>query len=216
MINLSKVFLSAGHGGADPGAVSNGLQEKTINLNVLLACKDVLEEHGVTVVCSRLTDENDPVAQEVKEANQSGASLAISFHVNAGGGDGFEAFYYSSSKSGKKLAELCEKSIKALGQNIRGIKRGDHLQFVRKTKMTSVLLESFFIDHKNDREFGRTPAKQAKIGVAYAKAILEYLGISYKETSAVYRVQVGAYNNKSNANSMKKRLEDAGFEAIIV
>lgn len=216
MINLSKVFLSAGHGGADPGAVSNGLQEKTINLNVLLACKDVLEEHGVTVVCSRLTDENDPVAQEVKEANQSGASLAISFHVNAGGGDGFEAFYYSSSKSGKKLAELCEKSIKTLGQNSRGIKRGDHLQFVRKTKMTSVLLESFFIDHKNDREFGRTPAKQAKIGVAYAKAILEYLGISYKETSAVYRVQVGAYNNKSNANSMKKRLEDAGFEAIIV
>ena len=39
-INVSKkVFLSAGHGGSDPGACSGNLQEKNINLNILLACK---------------------------------------------------------------------------------------------------------------------------------------------------------------------------------
>ena len=29
---MAKVFISAGHGGKDPGAVGNGLLEKNINL----------------------------------------------------------------------------------------------------------------------------------------------------------------------------------------
>ena len=111
---MTKVFLSAGHGGSDAGAIANGLYEKTVNLNTLLACKAELERHGVTVVCSRSKDENDPVSEEVIEANASGADIAVSFHANAGGGDGFEAFYFDSSAKGKKLAGLCEKHIKAL------------------------------------------------------------------------------------------------------
>lgn len=65
---MPKVFLSAGHGGSDPGAVGNGLKEKTVNLNVLLGCKSELEKYGINIVCSRITDENDPINQEVKEA----------------------------------------------------------------------------------------------------------------------------------------------------
>ena len=65
---MPKVFLSAGHGGSDPGAVGNGLKEKTANLNVLLGYKSELEKYGINVVCSRITDENDPANQEVKEA----------------------------------------------------------------------------------------------------------------------------------------------------
>jgi N-acetylmuramoyl-L-alanine amidase len=212
---MAKVFLSAGHGGTDPGAVANGLYEKAINLTTLLACKKELERHGVTVICSRTKDENDPVSQEVKEANASGASLAVSFHINAGGGDGFEAFYYESSNKGKKLAELCEKHIKTLGQNSRGIKIGNHLHFIKKTKMTSVLVESFFLDNKKDKTIGDTLVEQTKFGTAYAKAILECLGITYKP-SKVYRVQVGAYGDKANAEVMKNKLERAGFDAVIV
>jgi N-acetylmuramoyl-L-alanine amidase len=215
---MPKVFLSAGHGGSDPGAVSNGLYEKTINLNTLLACQSELVKHGVTVVCSRITDVDDPVSQEVKEANASGASIAVSFHANAGGGDGFEAYYHSSNANGKKLARLCEKHIKSLGQNSRGLKSGDKLQFIKNTKMTSVLVESLFVDNKNDRAIGDTIKEQKAFGVAYAKAILEYLGIAYKSKSddGLYRVQVGAYRNKANADSAREKLKTAGFEAIIV
>lgn len=212
---MTKVFLSAGHGGTDPGAVANGLYEKTINLNVLLACKNELERHGITVVCSRTKDENDPVTLEVKEANASKADIAVSFHINAGGGDGFEAYYYESSKEGRKLAECCEKHVKKLGQNSRGIKSGNHLHFIKKTSMTSVLLESFFIDNKTDKNIGDTLAEQTAFGKAYAKAILEYLGVPYKDIKT-YRVQVGAYSSKTNAEATKKKLEKAGFDAIIV
>lgn len=213
---MAKVFLSAGHGGNDPGAVANGLYEKTINLNILLACKEVLEQHNVKVICSRIKDENDPVSQEVKEANASGADIAVSFHTNAGRGDGFEVYYFDSSSDGKKLASLCEKQIKILGQNSRCIKIGNQLQFVRKTTMPAVLVETFFIDNDKDKCFGDTITKQTAIGVAYAKSILEYFDILYKSKTVTYRVQVGAYNSKANAESMKHKLQKEGFDAIIV
>lgn len=65
---MPKVFLRAGHGGSDPGAVGNGLKEKTVNLNVLLGCKSELKKYGINIVCSRTTDENDPINQEVKRS----------------------------------------------------------------------------------------------------------------------------------------------------
>lgn len=220
---MPKIFISAGHGGSDPGAVANGLKEKDINLNALLACQAELVRHGVTVVCSRTTDADDPVHQEVKEANASGADMAISFHANAGGGDGFEAFYYSTNAKGKKLAGLCEKYVKAMGQNSRGLKTGDHLYFIRKTTIPAVLVESFFVDNVKDKMIGDTVAEQKAFGVAYAKAILEYFGIEYESAAStstankeLYRVQLGAYANKANADAMVKKLEMAGYKAIVV
>lgn len=214
---MPKVFLSAGHGGSDPGAVSYGMKEKDINLNTLLACNDVLVRHGVSTVLSRSKDENDPVSEEVREANSSGASLAVSFHANAGGGDGFEAFYYTTSSNGEKIAKLGEKYVKQLGQNSRGVKSGNHLRFINSTSMTAVLFESFFVDNDRDNNIGDTVAEQKAFGVAYAKAILEYFGIPYKSSNTstssgkLYRVQVGAYKDKKNAQNMLNKVKSAGF-----
>ena len=118
---------------------------------------------------------------------------------------------------GKILAGLCEKHVKALGQNSRGLKSGNHLHFVKKTKMVSVLVESFFIDNFKDKAIGDVIAEQTAFGVAYAKAILEYFGIAYTPVSTPkYRVQVGAYSRKTNAETMKQKLRKAGFDAVIV
>lgn len=207
-----KVFLSAGHGGSDPGAVGNGLKEKDINLQVLLACQSELVRHGVTVIASRTKDENDKVAEETREANASGAEIAVSFHINASGGDGFEAFYYTNSNKGKKLAAICEKYVKELGQNSRGLKSGNHLYFIKNTTMPAVLVESFFIDNKKDVTIGDELDEQKAFGVAYAKAILEYLGVAWKENETeLYRIQLGAYANKNNADKRLAEVKAAGF-----
>lgn len=211
---MAKVFLSAGHGGSDPGAVAYGLKEKEINLQILLACKTELERHGATVVCSRVTDSDDPVQDEAKEANLSRADIAVSFHTNAGGGDGSETFYHSSSASGKKLAYLCEKYVKALGQNSRGAKATNSLYFLRKTTMPAVLCECAFVDNDTDNNVIDTIAEQKKFGVAYAKAILEYLAIDYREPTKSkkrYRVQVGSFSSKQNAERALKKVKAAGF-----
>lgn len=173
---MTKVFLSAGHGGSDPGAVGNGLKESYINLTIMLACRDELRRNGFEVVCSRVREENDPVQQEVAEANASGADIAVSFHTNAGGGDGSETYYYAGDSRGLKLAGLCEKHTKAIGQNSRGVKAGNGLMFINSTNMTAVLCECGFIDNKNDISILDTAVEQAAFGRAYAKAIMEFYG----------------------------------------
>lgn len=184
------VFLSAGHGGKDGGATAYGLVEKEINLQILLSCKAELERHDVKVVCSRTTDENDPSEEEVKEANASGARLAVSFHANGGKGDGFEAYCWSTNKEDKKLAEALEKHVRELGQNSRGIKSGNHLHWCHYTNMTSCLAESFFVDNDVDNNIGDTIDEQRRFGIAYAKGILEYLGIDYIEESSEKHISV--------------------------
>ena len=219
---MAKVFLSAGHGGSDPGAVGNGLKEKNINLQIMLTCRDELVRHGVTVVCSRTTDADDPVQQEVREANASKADIAVSFHTNAGGGDGSESFYWKTSSKGKKLAQLCEKHMKAIGQNSRGIKT-NNLMFTRETTMPAVLCECAFIDTAKDISIVDTVAEQKKFGVAYAKAILEYFGIAYKEAekkteakaATMYQVVTGSYSDKANAEKRVKELKAKGFDSFI-
>ena len=197
---MAKVFLSAGHGGSDPGAVAYGMKEKDINLNIMLACRDELQRHGVTVICSRTKDEDDKVGSEVAEANSSGADVAASFHTNAGKGNGSETFCNLNNSNGKKLAELCEKYIKAIGQNSRGVKSGNHLYFIRKTNMTAVLCECAFIDNDTDNDIIDTTAEQRSFGVAYAKAILEYLGIAYNSaqttTSTSNRIPTNSTSTK--------------------
>ena len=214
------VFLASGHGGADPGAVANGLKEKDINLVTMLACKSELERHGVTVIANRTTDVDVSLADKCVKANKSGAEIAVSFHANAGGGDGFEVFYYSTSTKGKKLAGLCEKYAKKLGQNSRGLKSGDHLYFVKNTSMPAVLVESAFLDNSTDKKIIDTKAEQEAFGVAYAKAILEYLGISYVEpvtvSDKIYRVQVGAFSKKENAEKLAYELKVKGYSVIVV
>lgn len=213
-----EVFGSAGHGGIDPGAVGNGLLEKNINLQILLAFKDDLERSKkFKVITSRTKDENDPVGEEVKEANKSKAKAAASFHTNAGGGDGSETYHYSKSEDGKRLAELCEKHTKAIGQNSRGVKKGDHLYFINGTDMVAVLCECAFIDSKDSRIVD-TAEEQKKFGIAYAKAFYEYFNVKYPEPVAkkLYRVQAGAYSKKTYATSFQKKLKKAGFTSVVV
>jgi len=52
-----RVYLDPGHGGTDPGAVGNGLQEKDLTLNIALQVRDILlANYVVDVRMSRTTD----------------------------------------------------------------------------------------------------------------------------------------------------------------
>lgn len=181
---MAKVFISAGHGGSDPGAIGNGLKEKDINLWVASACGAYLKEAGVDVRLSRTRDENDPVGEEVAEANAFGADIAVSFHNNAGGGDGSETWYYTGSKEGKCLATLMEEASKQLGQNSRGVKATKDLYFLRKTAMIAVLVETAFID-TSDINIINTEEKAKSFGIAYGVAICQYLNISLPSHAVV-------------------------------
>lgn len=184
-MSKKKVFIGVGHGGSDPGAVGY-LVEKDVNLTMALACRDFLVAYGVDVKMSRTKDEDDAVMQEVAECNAYGPDLAVDVHNNSGGGDGFEVFHTIYGGVGKSLAENIEKQVLKIGQNSRGVKtrqgnNGDYYAFIRETVAPAVICEGVFVDTKADAAQADTLAEQQAFGVAYAKGILDTLGIPYDE-----------------------------------
>lgn len=174
---MPKVFIGVGHGGADVGAVSGSLIERDINLIMATACATTLQQAGVTVKLSRTTNrEADKVAQEVAECKAFSPHVAIEIHNNAGGGDGFEC-YTNGKADSIRLAEAIEKEVKAIGQNSRGVKYNAGFAWTKQTGYPVVLCEGFFLDNAKDRAKFDTTAEQQALGVAYANAILKYLGI---------------------------------------
>ena len=224
-----RVFIGVGHGGSDSGAVGY-LVEKEVNLVEALACKDFLKAHGVEVLMSRTTDENDPITDEINECNAFEPDLAIDVHSNSGRGDGFEAYYYYKGGISKNLAKNIEDEVKKIGQNSRGCKTKlgssgrDYYAFIRETVCPAVICEGFFVDNETDVKIADTIEEQKNFGVTYAKGILRTLEISIKENSsqpesdkkAKYYVQVGAYSSKENAEKQLQKAEDAGFSDAFI
>ena len=218
-----KVFIGVGHGGSDPGAVANNTKEKDLNLSIALACRDVLERHGVSVKMSRTKDENDPLSEEIKECNAYGPDLAVEIHNNAGGGDGGEVFYSHLGGKGKTLAENILVEIVKVGQNSRGIKTRvnsqgkDYYGFIRQTSCPAVIVECAFVDNAQDLKILATEGDRQKMGEAIAKGVLKTMGVAVQsEKASLYRVQVGAYLYKENAVAMQKKIKAVGFDAFIV
>ena len=218
-----KVFLGVGHGGSDPGAVANNTKEKDLNLSIALACRDELVRHGVSVKMSREKDENDSISEEIKECNAYAPDLAVDIHNNAGGGDGGEVFHHHGVGKGKTLAENILAEIVKIGQNSRGIKTRvnsqgkDYYAFIRETSCPSVIVECAFVDNATDLNILATEGQRKDMGVAIAKGILKTLGVAYRsESSTLYRVQVGAYLYRENAEAMQKKIKAVGFDAFIV
>lgn len=216
-----KVFISAGHGGSDPGAVANGVKEKDLNLAIAKACRDLLTKHGVTVKMSRTTDENDTLSEEIKECNAFSPDLAVSIHCNAGGGDGAEVFHHHGGGKGKTLAENILGEIVKVGQNSRGAKvrknsQGkDYYGFIRETSAPAVIVECAFVDNATDLKILASESLKKSMGEAIAKGVLKTLGVEI-QGERLYRVQVGAYLLKSNAEDMQKKIKAVGFDAFIV
>jgi N-acetylmuramoyl-L-alanine amidase len=218
-----KVFIGVGHGGLDSGAVANNAKEKDLNLSIALACRDELVRHGVSVKMSRTKDENDPLSDEIKECNAFSPDLAVDIHNNAGGGDGSEAFYHYGGGKSKTLAENILSEIVKVGQNSRGAKTRknangkDYYGFIRETSAPAVIVECAFVDNATDLKILATEGKRKEMGVAIAKGILKTLGVEIQsEKASLYRVQVGAYLIKANAEAMQKKIKAVGFDAFIV
>ena len=206
-----KIYINPGHSDRDPGAVGYETERK-LNVTVSNHMRDYLLSHydceirmnpgtmgGLYDICA--------------DANNWGADFFVSNHFNAGGGDGYEALVYSEKNI--PVGKIFEKYVLAIGQNSRGVKVRPGLVVLRDTKMIAVLNEGSFVDTKKDIEDWNDDAELKKMGEAYAKATAEYLGLEEKPTK-LYRVQVGAFSVKANAENLLKKLKADGYEGFIV
>lgn len=232
------VHLDAGHGGKDPGACANGLQEKDITLAITLKIGKILERHGVKVCYSRTTDKYLSLTERAELSNKNNADAFVSIHTNSftsPSARGLEVWTSRGQTKGDILATYVgEELIKAF-PNVpfrKDMSDGDldkesNFTVLVKTKAPACLCELGFISNKEDNKL--QTGKQDEFAVAIAKGILRFLGIAYKEevkkttstntnsSGAVgYRVQVGYFTVKKNAENLVKELKAKGYDAFIV
>lgn len=184
----SVVVIDAGHGGRDPGANRKGIEEKDIDLGIVLALKELLDatEHNIGVYYTRTDDSNPSNDERVDLANKSGADLFISVHINSFKGNrdssvnGTEVMYHTGQKNGftsKNLAEICmEELTAALGSRNRGIVSGDAIYIINQSEVPVALVEVGFITNKEERELLNTKDYQEKTAEGLYKAIIRALG----------------------------------------
>ena len=152
---MFKLYLDPGHGGSDPGAVGNGLQEKDLTLSISLKIREMLtsEYEDITIKMSRTGDTFPSLQQRTQEANSWGADYFLSIHINSGGGTGFETFVDRSAGADTVNYQdiIHDEIVKLIGLKDRGKKKaGFHV--IHASQMPAILTESGFIDNDSDAD----------------------------------------------------------------
>ena len=181
-------FLLPSHGGADPGAVSGGLQEKDFTLDASLYMYERLQQLGIPAVLTRDSDENLSRTERLRRANEafggSSNAILISNHINAGGGEGAEVIY--ALRNNSTLAQSILEEIGSEGQIMRKYYQRrlpedpskDYYYIIRETApMQSLLVEYGFIDNANDRV--KLQNDLLNYVEAVVRAIAQYAGVPY-------------------------------------
>lgn len=229
VIILVKIFLDPGHGGTDPGAVGNGLQEKNITLEIAKKIRDILvnEYENVSIRMSRTGDETVSLSKRTADANSWGADYYLSIHVNAGGGTGFESFIYPNvgGKTAQYQNALHDEIIRITGFANRG-KKSANFHVLRETRMPAILTENGFIDNSQDAGKLKSSAFLLNIARGHANGLAKAFNLKKKAAAqpapskppsqtSLYKVQLGAFKNRANADDLVKRAKSAGFDAFV-
>lgn len=225
---MSKIFIDPGHGGKDSGAYANGIKEKDINLIVALRVRDILQAKGHTVFMSRETDVTVDLNYRAVLERKANVDYFCSIHHNAGGGTGYEVIHSIYKGKGQELAYKIAEEFDKIPQkkhrvySRQGSNGKDYYCVIRETKAPAVITEFCFID-TDDYHSIDTHEKLMREALAIANGILRQVGdTTYTEpkpeqkSDVLYRVQVGAYSVKSNAENMLKKLKENGFDGFIV
>ena len=180
-----KIFVDAGHGGTDPGAMGNGVIEQAVNLNVANRLADLLRSNGYEVKQYRTTTTENvlPVksadlTNRARMANEWGAYWFVSIHTNSSvnpAANGFEAYVYKLDSPAEPFAESIVKSfVSRLGSKDNGV-RVANFAVLRQTRMPATLLELGYLSNPTEALNLNSPAWQAAAAEAIYQGIYKYV-----------------------------------------
>ncbi|MGG0187759.1 N-acetylmuramoyl-L-alanine amidase [Bacillus rhizoplanae] len=183
-----KLVIDAGHGGYDSGAVGNGLVEKNLALQIAQRVHNILlAKYYVDIEMTRDSDVFVALSQRANIANLYHADFFVSFHINSGGGTGYEDYIYNglpsgSSTAGKqaKMHEAVRSVLTQYGLRDRGAKTANYA-VLRETAMDALLTETAFIDTAFDTNLLKNQQFIEDLCQAYTRGIANIMGLSAKE-----------------------------------
>lgn len=169
------VYVDAGHGGSDPGAVANGIREKDINLAIALKVRDRLRALGVQVVMNRETDVFVAFQDTAAHANSVKPDAFISIHANAAtaAAHGIET-YYNKSIDLALANEVHSRLVSYSGANNRGVKWNE-FYVTKHTTMPAILTEVGFVTNATEAAKLKTDSYQNTLANAITDGGIKYL-----------------------------------------
>lgn len=238
-----RINVHAGHnadGRTACGAIGF-IRESTEARRVKDAVAWMLRQQGHTVYDCTVDDAAGVSAnlrEIVAKCNARDVDLDISVHFNSGVGDlagngkttGTEVYVYSPSSEARPHAEKVCQAIAGLGFRNRGVKYSKGLYVLKNTKAPAMLIECCFVDDRDDVQLYdcQKMAEAIVFGITGQRITADEEPDANQEAAAsgeetptgdakrLYRVQVGAYSVKGNADAALTKLKAAGFDAIIV
>ncbi|MEK3953210.1 N-acetylmuramoyl-L-alanine amidase family protein [Psychrobacillus sp. FSL K6-1464] len=210
---MVKLFIDAEHGGTDPGAVGNGLQEKNLTLQISTRIRDILlaEYNNVSVLMSRTGDTFPSLAARTNQANSWGADFFLSVHINTGGGTGYEDFIYPGSgvPTTTYQSNIHSEILKLVNFTDRG-KKQQNFHVLRESNMPALLTENGFIDNTNDAAKLKTTSFIESLARGHVKGIVKCFNLPNKNTAIYHTVVSGdtVYSLSQRYGSTAQQIKD--------
>lgn len=181
------IVIDPGHGGKDPGTISDTTYEKDINLAISKALEIELAKAGATVILTRDDDYDlsTPNARWRKKSdfdnrinliNNSKANLYLSIHLNY-----LTNTYYSGpqvffeNEEEKELANIIQTNLNTNLNTDREIKEIPKETYMYdKLTIPGVLIECGFLSNIEEKNKLSTEEYQQKLASLIKDAIIEY------------------------------------------
>lgn len=232
-----KIMLDAGHGYNTSGKRSpDGMREYEFNRAVAAYAKGLLDGYQNVSVYFAHSDQTDiPLQQRTNSANNLNVDIYVSIHANASGGTwsdarGIETFVYVTRPPGALAlaTKIQNQLITRTGLRNRGVKTAD-FHVLRETNMDAVLIECGFMTNQEEIKLLRSESYRRTCAEAIVAALAEHFGLvkipapappptptpSPTPTTGLYKVQVGAFKQRNNAEALSTRLTNDGFSNFI-
>ena len=167
----------------DSGAIAldNKYYEKTINLNVALMVRDILQKKNITVLMTREEDKTMSLEERTTFSNEISPDIYVSIHANSTlqhDRYGIETYYYKDDSI--TLAQTVhnslasEKNLKKWETKDRGVLKS-RFYVINHTEAPSILVEMGFISNEIERDKLSEKDRQEEIAKSIAQGILDYL-----------------------------------------
>lgn len=215
-----KVFLSPSNQRSNTWALG-GTNEKEQAQGFADKLQALLEKKGVEVIRA------DGVSPSKRIGYAKGCDLYLPLHTNAYNKQvrGCRLYVYKKKKStsaalaAKNAAamEAIRSQVDRLGMSRKVIVNYDYANWTELSNaaaagIPAVYSEAIFHDNREDCNWYFANAD--RMASAYADAICDFLGVE-QEKKTLYRVQVGAFASRANAETLKQKLAEAGFPGFI-
>ena len=181
------IVVDVGHGGADPGTISNDIYESNINLAISKFLELELTKVGATVILTRdgnydLSSPNDRWRKKgdfdnrIKLINNSGANMYLSIHLNYltdSKYSGAQVFY--NNEENKEIAMVIQETLNNKLQNNRDIKKIPQKTYMYdKLTVPGVLIECGFLSNPKEKNLLNSSSYKQKIATTIKDALINY------------------------------------------